>query len=165
MKVFSCIITGDEMFSDSYPHNKVFGDSMYEVRGKYVTKGSDQIAIACDDEIDESAGGETVVDIVDAANLNEVPFSKKDFMTVIKVFLKNVSAKLEAAGKADRIPIFKKGATEAVKFIVGRFDEFQIFLGSSLNDEGSLAFAYQKEQTDDGPTFLFFIDVLKEEKF
>jgi hypothetical protein len=31
--------------------------------------------------------------------------------------------------------------------------------------EGALAFSYTKEQTDSGPTFLYFRDSLKEEKF
>lgn len=138
---------------------------MWEVKGKYITKGSDQIAIAADDELDDDAGGETVVNIVDAAQLNEIEISKKDFMNIIKVFLKNVADKLEANGKSDRVAPFKKGATEVVKFILGRFKEFQIFTGSSFDTDGSLAFAYQKEQMDEGPTFLFFADVLKEEKF
>jgi hypothetical protein len=91
--------------------------------------------------------------------------TKKDFMSYIKGFLSAVTAKLEATGKAERVPLFKKGATELTKLIVSRFDEFQIYTGQSYNMEGALAFSYQKEQEDDGPTFLYFKDVLREEKF
>ena len=91
--------------------------------------------------------------------------AKKDFAAYVKTYLAAVVAKLEATGKAERIPEFKKGATELVKFILSKFDEFQIYTGQSYNMEGALAFSYQKEQEDSGPTFLYFRDILKEEKF
>jgi hypothetical protein len=31
--------------------------------------------------------------------------------------------------------------------------------------DGSFGYAYYKEQTDAGPTFFFFLDALKEEKY
>jgi len=91
--------------------------------------------------------------------------SKKDFMAYVKGFLASVTALLEKQGKAERVPEFKKGATELVKLIIAKFDEFQIYTGQSYNMEGALAFSYQKEQEDSGPTFLYFRDILKEEKF
>lgn len=45
-------------------------------------------------------------------------------MAWVKGFLKTVTDKLTASGKVDRIDEFKKGATELVKFVVSRFDEF-----------------------------------------
>ena len=59
----------------------------------------------------------------------------------------------------------KKGATELVKFIASRFDEMQLFVGEKMDYEGAFCFAYQKEQEDEGPTFLFFKDGLKENKY
>jgi hypothetical protein len=91
--------------------------------------------------------------------------AKKDFAAYVKTDLAAVVAKLEATGKAERIPEFKKGATELVKFILSKFDEFQIYTGQSGNWEGSLGFSYTKNQEDEGPTFLFFKDCLKEVKF
>mgnify|MGYP002045294229 FL=1 len=76
-----------------------------------------------------------------------------------------IVAKLNETGKADRIPGFKKGATELVKFIASRFDEMQLFVGEKMDYEGAFCFAYQKEQEDEGPTFLFFKDGLKENKY
>lgn len=165
MKVFKDIISGDELCSDSYPHFLCMEDACLEVKGRYVKKGGDQIAIASDDIIEEDDNAPTVVDIVDSFQLNEIQMTKKDFMAYVKGFLKSVTEKLEATGKADRVPGFKKGATELVKLIVAKFDEFQIYTGQSYNMEGALAFSYQKEQEDSGPTFLYFKDVLKEEKF
>jgi ribosomal protein L21 len=165
MKVFKDIISGDELCSDSYPHKVVMEDACLEVKARYVKKGGNQIAIASDDIIEEDENAPTVVDIVDSFQLNEIQMTKKDFMSYIKGFLAAVTAKLEATGKSERVPLFKKGATELTKLIVSRFDEFQIYTGQSYNMEGALAFSYQKEQEDDGPTFLYFKDVLKEEKF
>ena len=42
------------------------------------------------------------------------------------------------------------------------FDSFTVYTGPSKNENGSLAFAYQKDPADKGPTFLFFFDGMKE---
>jgi len=168
MKVFKDIISGDEMCSDSYPHVLLFDDACLEVKARYVKKGNDRFFLTKDEE-DEAPDTDdkspTVVDIVDSFQLNEIQMSKKDFMAYIKGFLTEVTARLTKAGKTERIPIFKKGATEMVKLIIARFDEFQIYTGQSYNMEGALAFSYTKEQTDEGPTFMYFRDCMKEEKF
>jgi len=165
MKVWKCLLSGDEFISDSYPHTYTYDDACLEVKGAYVKKGSDQVMIASDDVIEDDDNAETVCNIVDAFQLNEIQWSKKDFMAWVKPFLKNTCAKLEEIGKADRVPGFKKGATELVKHIAGRWDEFQVFTGKQFDMEGSIAFAYTKEESDDFPTFLLFVDSMKEEKF
>jgi len=125
MKVFIDIISGDEMFSDSYPHTLIMNEAIYEVKARYVKKGNTQVMIASDDVFEDDPNAETVVDIVDSFGFNEIKdFPKKDFMVYVKGFLAAVSAKLEAKGKADRIDAFKKGATEAVKLIVAKYGEF-----------------------------------------
>lgn len=107
----------------------------------------------------------TVIDVVDAFRLQEINLDKKGFMGYIKGYLKRVKEELEKAGKADRVPAFQKGATEFVKFLVGKFDEIQIFAGEQTDYEAGFAYCYYKEQTDDGPTFMYFADGMKEEKF
>lgn len=166
MKVWMDIISGDEMVSDSYPHKYTFGDACLEVSAKYTTKGSDQIAIASDDVMDEEGGGDTVVDLVDAFQYNELPaFAKKDFMMWCKGYLGSISKKLEEAGKGDQVADFKKNATELVKYIVSKYDEMQVFAGKKFDMDAGLCVAFQKEQDDAGPTFLFFAHGMKEEKF
>jgi Translationally controlled tumour protein len=91
MKVFKDIISGDELCSDSYPHKLIMDDACLEVKGRYVKKGSDQIAIASDDIIEEDENAPTVVDIVDSFQLNEIQMTKKDFMAYIKGFLATVT--------------------------------------------------------------------------
>ena len=42
---------------------------------------------------------------------------------MLKAYLKRVVAHLTDNGKEDRVPDFKTGATEMIKFIMGKFDE------------------------------------------
>ena len=123
--------------------------------------------IASDEVPEDDPEVETVVDIVDAAELQELTLKKKDVMTWAKAYLKAVENKLKENGKEERVPDFKKGATALFKLIVSKFDEFQIFSGKKgfeLDPPSALVFAYQEEQEDEGPTFLFFADGLEEEK-
>ena len=164
MKVWIDVISGDEMVSDSYKHKLIMNDAALEVKAKFVTKGNDHVQIAADEEEEDNGEGETVINVVDAHNLQETTLSKKDFMAIIKGYLKKVEAHLKENGKEDRVPGFKAGATELVKFVVGKFDEFQFFCGSSFNTEAGMGFAYTADGEMD-PTFLFFNDGMKEEKF
>lgn len=106
-----------------------------------------------------------MVDIVDAMRLNEISLDKKGFMSYVKGYLKSVKEQLEAKGKGDRVAAFQKGATELVKYLVGKWDEVQIFTGESQNWDAGFAYSLMKEQTDEGPTFYFFLDGMKQEKY
>jgi len=53
------------MVSDSYKYEEVFDGAGLEFKAKYVTKGSDAIAIG-DEELEDEGPGETVLNIVDA---------------------------------------------------------------------------------------------------
>jgi len=166
MKVFTDLISGDEFFSDSFPHEVIMNGACIEAKAKYVTKGSDNIQIASDEEEMDEGEGVTVVDIQDKFQLNEVQgFSRAEFMQWVRGYMQKVIAKLTEQGRAERIPEFKKGATELVKLIAANFAEMQLFVGDKMDYEGAFAFSYQKNQEDEGPTFLFFKDGLKECKY
>ena len=68
---------------------------------------------------------ETVNDIIDTFHYKETGFSKKDYMTYIKGYMKQVEEYLKVS-KPDRIDGFKKGATELVKWVIKQFDEFTL---------------------------------------
>ena len=108
--------------------------------------------------------GETVVNVVEAHKLNEVALSKKDFMGIIKLYLKRVETYLKENGKEDRVAPFKKGATILVKEVVSKFDEVQIYAGKEFDTEAGLMFSYTYEG-EENPTFLMLVDGMKEEKF
>ena len=105
------------------------------------------------------------MDIVDAMRLNEISLDKKGFMSYVKGYLKAVKEQLEAKGKADRVAGFQKGATELVKYLVSKWDEVQIFTGEGQNWDAGFAYCLMKEQTDEGPTFYYFNDGLRQEKY
>ncbi|CAO2142646.1 unnamed protein product, partial [Urochloa humidicola] len=121
--------------------------------------GANPSAEGGDDEgVDDQAV--KVVDIVDTFRLQEQPaFDKKQFVTFIKRYIKNLTAKLEPE-KAEE---FKKGIEGATKFLLGKLKDLQFFVGESMHDDGSLVFAYYKDGATD-PTFLYFAHGLKEIK-
>ncbi len=171
MRVWKDIISGDEMVSDSYPMAEVFDKAGLEFKARFVSKKeNDDCGIAANtEEGEEEAAADskmiTVIDIVDAMRLQEITLDKKSFMAYIKGYLKAVKEKLESSGKGDRVAGFQAGATAMVKELVSKWDEVQVFTGESGNWEAGLAYCYMKEQTDDGPTFYFFQDGLKQEKY
>lgn len=168
MKVYIDVISGDEMISDSYPHKLIFEDAVLEVKSRLTTKGQEDYGISNNDEEDGGAGGSSdavsVVDVVDAFNLQEITLEKKDFMTYIKQYLPKIKKHLEDTGKAARVPSFQKGATQLVKSLVEKWDEVQVFTGKEYNMEAGYAYCYYADQADSGPTFFYLVDGMREEK-
>ena len=174
MKVWIDVFSGDEMVSDSYKHKLVFNDACLEVQCKFKTiGGEEEIDIGAGNAFGGGAeeeagggdtGGETVIDVVHAHKLQEATLSKKDTMALLKAYLKRVVEFLKEKGKDERIPEFKKGATELIKLIMEKFDEMQIFTGENYDTEAGLAFSYTKEGETE-PIIMFFNDGMKEEKF
>ena len=86
-------------------------------------------------------------------------------MAMLKAYLKKLVQYLKDNGKEERVKDFQKGATAMIKFVMGKFDEMQIFCGESGDPENcGLCFAYTMDGETD-PTFLYFNDGLKQEKF
>jgi hypothetical protein len=171
MRVWKDLISGDEMVSDSFDYTQTNEDTCLEVKAKFVTKkANEDCGIAANtEEGEEEAQADdntvTVIDVVDAMRLQEITLDKKAFMAYIKGYLKAIKEKLEASDKTDRVATFQKGATALVKELVGKWDEVQCFTGESGNWDGGLAYCYMKDQADAGPTFFFFLDGLKQEKY
>ena len=138
------------MLNDSFPMKTVFDNAGIEVRARFITKK----------EIEDSG-----IDIVDAMRLQEITLDQEQFMAYIKGYLKAIKNKLEISGKGKRVEDFQKGATALVKQLRDEWDKVQIFTGKSGNWEAGFAFCYIKKQGDDGPTFYYFNDGLKQEKY
>ena len=173
MKVWIDVFSGDEMVSDSYKSKLIFNDACLEVQCKYVTVGgAETVDIGAGNAFgggeEEDAGGDdggvTAINVVHGMQLQEATLSKKDTMALLKAYLKRVVEHLKEKGKDDRIPEFKKGATEMIKFIMEKFDEMQIFSGVNFDTEAGLAFSFTKDGEEE-PVIMFFNDGLREEKF
>ncbi len=121
---------------------------------------------------EEQDGDEPVVkvnNVIACTNLQQYNFSKKDFMAYVKDYFARIVKKLEENGKKDRIDTFKKGATAFIKFIMPKFDEIEIYCGSSENTDedlkGGFAISFWEDESAPGPMFYFFKDGLYEEKY
>uniref|UniRef100_A0ACD5X150 Uncharacterized protein n=1 Tax=Avena sativa TaxID=4498 RepID=A0ACD5X150_AVESA len=167
MLVYQDKLTGDELLSDSFPYRELENGVLWEVDGKWVVQGAAEFDIGAnpsaegggDDEgVDDQAV--KVVDIVDTFRLQEQPaFEKKQFITFMKRYIKNITAKLEG----EELDCFKKNIEPATKYLLGKLKDLQFFVGESMHDDGSLVFAYYKEGATD-PTFLYFAHGLNEIK-
>uniref|UniRef100_A0ACD5W8N8 Uncharacterized protein n=1 Tax=Avena sativa TaxID=4498 RepID=A0ACD5W8N8_AVESA len=167
MLVYQDKLTGDELLSDSFPYRELENGVLWEVDGKWVVQGAAEFDIGAnpsaegggDDEgVDDQAV--KVVDIVDTFRLQEQPaFEKKQFITFMKRYIKNITGKLEG----EELECFKKNIEPATKYLLGKLKDLQFFVGESMHDDGSLVFAYYKEGATD-PTFLYFAHGLNEIK-
>ena len=165
--VYQDLLTGAELLSDSFPYREIENGILWEVDGKWVVQGAIDVDIGAnpsaegggDDEgVDDQAV--KVVDIVDTFRLQEQPpFDKKQFVTFMKRYIKNLSAKLDAEKQEE----FKKNIEGATKYLLGKLKDLQFFVGESMHDDGGLVFAYYKDGATD-PTFLYFSHGLKEVK-
>ncbi|RDX62738.1 Translationally-controlled tumor protein-like protein, partial [Mucuna pruriens] len=156
----------DELLSDSFRYIEIENGILWEVAGKWVVQGAIDVDIGanpsaegCEDEgVDDQAV--KVVDIVDTFRLQEQPpFDKKQFITYIKKFIKNLTPKLDE----EKQESFKKHIEAATKFLLSKIKDLQFFVGESMHDDGCLVFAYYKDGATD-PTFLYFAHALKEVK-
>ncbi|CAL4982847.1 unnamed protein product [Urochloa decumbens] len=155
MLVYQDLLTGDELLSDSFPYRELENGVLWEVDGKWVVQGAVDVDIGAN----PSAEGGEDEGVDDQAVKEQPAFDKKQFVTFIKRYIKNLTAKLEPE-KAEE---FKKGIEGATKFLLGKLKDLQFFVGESMHDDGSLVFAYYKDGATD-PTFLYFAHGLKEIK-
>jgi hypothetical protein len=166
MLVYQDLLTGDELLSDSFPYKEIENGMLWEVEGKWVAQGAVDVDIGANPSAE---GGEDegvddqvvkVVDIIDTFRLQEQPaFDKKQFVTFMKRYIKNLTQKLEP----EKQEHFKKNIEGAIKSLLPKLKDLQYFVGESMHDDGSLVLAYYKDGSAD-PTFLYFAYGLKEIK-
>jgi len=137
----------DEIISDTYKLIEA-GDGLWEVDCKMITKGAENFVLeganpsAEGDDADEGGeGGETqrVLDIEDQFRLNKIEGkpSKKGFQSEIKMYCKKVLDKLKESGKTEEAKAFQAAAPGAVKKILGNYDNYDLYMGESM-EEGSM---------------------------
>lgn len=173
MLIYKDIFCGDELCSDSYPMKKLYNGAIMEVNGGYISidGGIDESLIggnASAEGEDAGAGAQDSstkgINVVLTHKLSETAFTKKDFKTYMKTFLKKTMTYLKENGKEDQIDAFKAGATEAMKKIMEEFKEWSFFTGESMDPEACIVLCGYRE---DGitPYFWYFTHSLEEEKF
>jgi len=166
MKVYTDIFSGEEIVSDSFKFEYVFDKVGVEIKATFITKKEGEVDIGCgnafggnEDDAGDAGEGEKVLDIIDAFKYNESAFTKKDYTTYIKGYMKKVKTYLEEKNP-ERVKDFITGAGAMVKFILENFEEFTFYTPESYDTENNMILSYYKGE-DVAPTFLFFIDGLK----
>eukprot|EP01018_Ginkgo_biloba_P018004 Gb_01285 [translate_table: standard] len=167
MIVYQDRITGDELLSDSFPHNEIMNGMLWEVEGKWVVSGAIDVDIGanpssedCEDNEGVDDQAVKVVDIVDTFRLQEQPpFDRKTFIAHMKKYIRNLAQHVPEHRQDD----FKKNIQAAVKWLLSNLEDLQFFVGESMKDDGTMVFAFYKEGKTD-PTFIYFRDSLKEVK-
>ncbi|MDN8587110.1 translationally-controlled tumor protein, partial [Vibrio alginolyticus] len=149
MLVYQDLLTGDELLSDSFPYKEILNGILWEVEGKWVVQGAVDVNIGANpsaeggDE-DEGVDDQTVkvVDIVDTFRLQEQPpFDKKQFVTYIKRYIKQLTPKLDE----EKQEFFKKNVEAATKYLLSKLSDLQFFVGESMHDDSTTVFAYYKD--------------------
>ena len=96
----------------------LYNDAVGEVNSRWTTKGDVNVDIGCgnafggtaeEEGAAEGGAGESmenkVIDLIDAFKYNETSYSKGDYQTYMKAYLKKVKSFLETKNK-ERIPDF-----------------------------------------------------------
>jgi len=170
MKIYKDILSGDEMFSDTYKI-KLVDNVMYEVTGKLVQRKAGEVVLdganPSAEEADE--GGvdavESGVDIVLNHRLVETSFDKKSYMSYLKEYMKKVVEKLQET-QPDQVDVFKTNVNKVMKEVLGRFKDLQFFTGESMDCDGIVALMEYREVDGDPsvPILMCFKHGLEEEK-
>jgi len=174
MKIWKDIITGDEMFSDTYKI-KLVDEVIYEVTGKLEQRRAGEIVLAGanpsaegeDADGGSEAGVESGVDIVLNHRLCETfAFGdKKGYTGYLKEYMKKIVEKLQE-NNPDQVDVFKNNINKAMKDILGRFKDLQFFTGESMDCDGMVAMMeYRDIDGESVPILMCFKHGLEEEKF
>jgi len=167
MIIYKDLFTEDELFSDASGLELLNG-VVYKVKGKLRTDtfdidekaiGGNASAEGGGDEGADSASKQGV-DIVMNGRLVEYTLSKKDYMTHIKEYMKEVKTKLEEQNSPDK-DIFQKNVQEFIKDVLANYKDYQLFCGESMKPNGMLALMKWDEET---PYMYFFKHGLDAEK-
>lgn len=110
------------------------------------------------EDVDESP----INDVVDAFKLCETGFSKKDYMTYLKSYLKSIRAKLEETNPS-RVAAFEAGSQTYAKKILSNFDNFRFFQGENMDPEAMVCLLGTRE--DNSEYFIFWKDGLRAAKY
>lgn len=173
MIIYKCIVTGDELFSDTFPIQKI--DGFYKVKGKHVTRSDavDERLLGANPSAEEAAeqsdaSATSGIDVVVDGRLVETGFgSKKDFLAYFKSFVKVLLEKIKETQPDRDTEAFQASIQKAFKEALGMYKDLQFYQGESMDPDGTmvlLKWETPEGETDEIPYFYFFQDSIKEEK-
>lgn len=152
MKIFTDVVSGDELLSDAYEMNLVDG-VVYEADCAMVTVANGDVDIGANASAEEQGedledGAETVNNVIYSFRLQQTQFDKKSFLVYLKSYMKKVKAHL-AESDPDAVETFEKGAAAYAKKIVGSFKDWEFYTGESMDPDAMVVLLNYRE---DGTT-------------
>jgi len=146
MLIYRDIISGDELASDT---SKVIdaGNGLWEIDGKMITKGSENFVLeganpSAEGEDAEEGGDDskvTVLDLADQFRYQKIEggMSKKAYQAELKKYMKALTEKLKERGtSAEDVKKFQSEAPAAAKKILGNWENYDIYQGESMEENG-----------------------------
>jgi len=175
MLVYNCVITGDQLMSDSYKQLPVVHDGK-ELDGLFFvqSKKSTKSGIVLDGENPSAeaeaadSGEETVNNIVDGEigfNYNESEKPKAgDFMKLFKMYCGAVKKGLQAKDKVPKP--FMQSAKAFLPYLKANYKVMDFYLTKSMDPKSFVLGVWDDEAEAVGqPKFLYFKHALIEEKY
>jgi len=176
MKVYKCLVTGDELFTEVVKREVV--DGLIRIRAKYVTRSADSIddkAIGGNPSAEEAVEGADDSNSVSGVNVvldgryQKMPGfgSKKEYQVTMKAYVKALQEILSEKDGFD-LKEFQNQSTVAAKKLFSLYADAEFYTGESGNCEGLLIilnWETPEGETDEVPFLYYFALGVKEEKY
>lgn len=155
-----------EVISDSFQPTDVFGKFVFKCASNYIEVKDDCGVANNDDDGGDMDGPQKVLNIVHNFGLSETKYTKAEFMTWAKGYMKKLITKL-TTDAPDDVAAFKTEATNYIKFVTENIENITFYINSEMDEEGMVipALWTNEEKDTEGPTFYYFRPGLKGEKY
>ena len=159
-----CPVSGKEMCSDAFPAEDVEeAPGLVKVQSRLMTEGGEEINIGGNASAEEAAEQlDDSVKTVDAVEytfkLQPLTMSKGTLKTWLKTYMQAIRKKKKDAGvPQEEIKAFMEKAPVMAKFLMGKIDEFEVFINEDFNDAGCVTF---REWSEKGNIYYYIKDGL-----
>merc|ERR1711998_202411 len=148
MLVYNCIVSGSELLSDAHDAEELWGGTWLKVKGTYVTIGGEEdIDIGGNASAEEEAEGTDdnsaqVVDIINNFSLQPMEYSKKQYMSYIKPFLKKCVMYMKENDRADEVDEFKANVQTAIKEITAECEGTTVLCRYIMEGDNCVPYFY-----------------------
>merc|ERR1711884_154194 len=162
--VQKCVFTKSELISDAFESEECFDGGVFKCKSEMVNKEAMKFDIGDSDDVDDQ--DQMVNNIVDGFEYTAMTLKKGEFQAYIKKFMSKVKGHLETENP-DRVEAFMASAKKCVGYLLPKFADLEFYL--TRDDEcmeGHIAIAcWDDVENDTAPTFYYFKDALKGEKY
>ncbi|KAH9490282.1 hypothetical protein Btru_033962 [Bulinus truncatus] len=173
MKVYKCIVTGDELFTDTYPIEVV--GALYKIKGKHVVRSEkvDDALLGANPSAEEQEEGcdDSAVSGINVVLDNRLQVTgfgtKKEYMAYFKDFVKKMETRKKEKDPKVDIEAWRAEVQNTFKTITANFNDYEFYTGESSNPDGNIALIKWEApagETDEVPFVYFFVDGVIEEK-